>query len=871
MQGFPALFLSLLCFTAAISAAEQKGTAPSTVVSLKSRQPNWRPQIVQSYPNGNPERILFFDLNEREEKIPVKQQRFYNNGVLKNEMDLTIVQEDSPGFKEWKSAIVPQGISVSFFSNGKVEKIATYEHGLLHGELHINYPSGQLRGSAAFKDGQRHGPMISYHEDGSKAEEGTYKEGKLVGEFSRYTAKGVRTALIPYENGVPHGNALEWYDNGALKASRRYTNGLLHSDGQNPAVVIYAEDRTIQEAQDFKDGQPVGTHSKYHPNSKESYKVVYRKGQKQGKEQYFAEDGRLIGEGEYKEGQKIGKHWKNHANGKIAYLAIYDANGKLVEPIVEYSADGQKLAEYSLVDDARQGAFREWYPNAQIKTEFMYVNGKFEGKQQEFYLSGKPKMRANYKDGLQDGMYEEWYENGQPAIAYQLASGIKQGECKHWYENGQLALEEHYLNGMLNGARKEWHTNGVLKVEGNFAQGKRQDLHREWNEANELIFEARFDNDLPEGLVRTLYGKSRPKEFFEFVHGKQHGKSEEFYENGQRRSLAFYKEGQADGTVQTWYQDGTPWLVKNYRMGIPAGEQIEYFPKELSEDKKVQKVAKRYAYNEQGKLHGEQKTFYPNGVTQTVIAYDNGELQGVKALWDAEGNLVEESWYEKSKLDGRFYELTREGREIIYHYKNNKKEGPHAVFYAPHEFFGKVKALEVNFVDDKAEGELSEYNEAGTKIASTFFHQGLKDGPAKVFSPQGHLFMSVEFKNDKKNGSTLQYFPNGKIFKESVFVEDLKEGEERTCFENGKLVSVFKYTHGELDGLCSEWNAEGVLVFEGEYKQGKRHGKFNKFFDDGKPRMLQTFINDQLHGVKKAYDRQGVCVETRYENGKKVN
>src|ERR1700722_12353406 len=193
MQRITSIVLSsLLCFSAVLSAEEKKAEHSPTVISLQPRQPHWRPQIVQTYPNGNPERVLFFDLNAQEEKIPVKQQRFYNGGQLKNEMDLVVVQENSPGFQEWKSTTVPHGISVSFFSDGKVEKIATYEKGLLHGELHINYPSGHPRGKAAFKDGLRHGPMISYHEDGTKAEDGTYQEGKLVGEFSRYTPRSVR-------------------------------------------------------------------------------------------------------------------------------------------------------------------------------------------------------------------------------------------------------------------------------------------------------------------------------------------------------------------------------------------------------------------------------------------------------------------------------------------------------------------------------------------------------------------------------------------------------------------------------------------------------------------------------------------------------
>lgn len=62
-----------------------------------------------------------------------------------------------------------------------------------------------------------------------------------------------------------------------------------------------------------------------------------------------------------------------------------------------------------------------------------------------------------------------------------------------------------------------------------------------------------------------------------------------------------------------------------------------------------------------------------------------------------------------------------------------------------------------------------------------------------------------------------------------------------------------------------------MLIFEGEYKEGLRHGKFNKFYDNGEPRLLQTFAEDQLNGIKKSFDQDGKAVESRYDKGKKVS
>ena len=363
---------------------------------MRPREPHWQPKIIESYPQGQPANVIFYEENEK----PVKQVIFYPEGQIKIETDLTWVEKDSPGYQEWKTNAVPHGAYVSFYANGGVEKFAFYEHGILHGDAKAYYSDGKIQGIGTFVKGAKDGHIVAYHEDGTKAEESDYKNGKLVGDLIRYYPKDVRSALIPYEDGLPHGNALEWYPSGALKASYRYSHGLLNSEGKNPAVLIYNENREIAEVQDFKQGEPIGVHLKYHPNGKESYRMQYKNGQKHGKERFFSEDGKLIGEGEYNFGTKTGRHWKVHLNGKNAYLALYDDKGTLLQPIVEFYDNGQKSMEDFVNGDVKDKAYKEWYENGQIKIDYNYLNGQFEGDQKEYYASGQVKLMTIYKDGL---------------------------------------------------------------------------------------------------------------------------------------------------------------------------------------------------------------------------------------------------------------------------------------------------------------------------------------------------------------------------------------------------------------------------------------------------------------------------------------
>ena len=163
---------------------------------LKQRQPHWRPKIIESYPEGQPQRVLFYEQIGNANEAPVKQIVFYQNGQIMNEMDLIVVAEDCDAAKEWKSNIVPHGLSISYFASGQVEKAAFYDSGVPHGEMKMFYADGKLHGQCTFKKGERHGQMITYYEDGTKSEEVVFENGKIIGEQIKYHPKGSRAALI---------------------------------------------------------------------------------------------------------------------------------------------------------------------------------------------------------------------------------------------------------------------------------------------------------------------------------------------------------------------------------------------------------------------------------------------------------------------------------------------------------------------------------------------------------------------------------------------------------------------------------------------------------------------------------------------------
>lgn len=842
--------------------------------SLKQRQPHWRPHVIQTHVAGNPAQVEFREIGAEGAEIPVKQVFFFPSGQIQMEADLTVVPQDAAVVEQWKSTVVPHGMNVSYFSNGQVEKIAFYDRGVLHGPMKMFFENGQLRGECVFRQGERHGAMVAYYENGAKQEEGTFDSGKVVGDLVKYYPSGNRAALVPYAQGVPHGVAMQWYEGGALKSSLSYREGLLHSEGKSPAVVVYGEDRVIIEVQDFDQGQPIGMHVKYHPNGKEAYKVQYKAGKKQGKEQFFGAEGQLLGEGLYHQGTPQGDHERRTEGGVLVYSAHYRSDGTLTQPIQEFSPQGIKLAEYSIQDGVYDGPFLIWYEEGTPRTEYLYNKGRLEGEQREYYPNGALRLRARYHDHVRDGLFEEWYENGQPSLVCHLSHGEKDGVSEEWYESGTKKKEEFYVHDALDKTYREWFPNGALKITCDFSLGKKHGVYKEYDEAKALLVDARYDKDRPVGLMRTFYGKDQPKEIINFnSQGEKEGKSEEYHPNGQLKAVADYKADLLEGEVKMWFEDGSVSALKFFKKGKPIGEQKEYFSKDSVGDqgkKSPLQIARLFRYDDNGELEGEQRSFYPTGAVQTVVNYSHGQLHGLKAMWNDQGVLIEEATYDHDKLTGRFFEKIADGKEMIFHYKDNKKEGLHEVYYPSHDYFGKVKALEVNFVNDLAEGDAIEYNESGVKVAQTRYVHGKKEGEAHIFSPKGEVLAIISFHDDKRHGPSVQYYSQGKVFVEGHYVDDLKEGVEKTYYEDGRIAKEIPYHAGQIHGKYQEWNPQGALVFEGEYKEGKREGVFNKYYDNGNPWVLQSFHDDQLHGIKKSYDPEGKLTESRFDQGKKV-
>lgn len=124
-------------------------------------------------------------------------------------------------------------------------------------------------------------------------------------------------------------------------------------------------------------------------------------------------------------------------------------------------------------DSLKQGIWKEFWPNGDLRSEVFYKNNKKQGL--EILWFDEPdcvELEAYYKDGVLDG----------PSIYYSK-------KCKKEFF-------ETYRNGLKDGLELEYYSNGRVKAEGKFKKGNLDGYYKVFDKNGSFSFESRStDNE----------------------------------------------------------------------------------------------------------------------------------------------------------------------------------------------------------------------------------------------------------------------------------------------------------------------------------------------------------------------------------------
>jgi antitoxin component YwqK of YwqJK toxin-antitoxin module len=122
---------------------------------------------------------------------------------------------------------------------------------------------------------------------------------------------------------------------------------------------------------------------------------------------------------------------------------------------------------------------------------FTHANGKKEGFWRYFWPNGDLKYEVFYENGEKEGLEISYYDN-QDCLEYSNTyhKGVLDGPRVMFYANCNTKLEEFYSKGLKAGYERNFDINGLVTTEANFEKGELSGTYAHFDKKGNVTFES---------------------------------------------------------------------------------------------------------------------------------------------------------------------------------------------------------------------------------------------------------------------------------------------------------------------------------------------------------------------------------------------
>ena len=250
------------------------------------------------------------------------------------------------------------------------------------------YPDGKVSSEGQLVDGKPDGHWKTFYETGVLKSEGDRKQFRLDGTWSFFSPDGDLVSTIEYANGLKDGPLRKYASDGSLVSEEYFRDDLKHGE-----TTTY-----------FPDGQVESV-------------VMFKNGKEEGKGYVYAEGGRPI----------TISDWRGGVLQRRQELNRYDKSGLRQGPWQGYFSGGGLKWEGRFVDDKRQGIFKEYDKQGNLKDLAKYdqdqvlpdaAEARLLDIKNTYHANGTIASIGSYSgDGVKDGLFRNFDETGQPTEA----------------------------------------------------------------------------------------------------------------------------------------------------------------------------------------------------------------------------------------------------------------------------------------------------------------------------------------------------------------------------------------------------------------------------------------------------------------------
>lgn len=133
---------------------------------------------------------------------------------------------------------------------------------------------------------------------------------------------------------------------------------------------------------------------------------------------------------------------------------------------------GSTVEEGNYENGRKNGIWKTYYPNGNLKSEITYENSRTKGPYTLYYENGKVEEKGNWARTKNTGDFKRYHSNGKLAQDFTFTeTGKRSGKQTYYYANGNLRLEGNWVEGQENGEMREYYENGDLMEVKSFNDG----------------------------------------------------------------------------------------------------------------------------------------------------------------------------------------------------------------------------------------------------------------------------------------------------------------------------------------------------------------------------------------------------------------
>tara|TARA_B100001996_G_scaffold316125_1_gene259123 strand:+ start:34 stop:2778 length:2745 start_codon:yes stop_codon:yes gene_type:complete len=500
------------------------------------------------------------------------------------------------------------------------------------------------------------------------------------------------------------------------------------------------------------------------------------------------------------------------------------------------TVDSTKKTFSSFAKGRREGDWKTWHPNGQLKTHYTYIKDQIEGMYTYYDSVGTTIKTETYKKSILEGVVSVFNENGTLHITTEYKKGLKDGFQKEFIEGVVLIEQRTFKKDSLDGEWTSWHDNGTKKVVRVYKNGTPKGNWTFYDEKGAWMREEQYKKGLADGIW-TFYDREGFKVFHYYTLGELVAEyTEAKWPNGQIKEEppTFNKEGQLHGTRIGYWADGSTRYTMDYKKGKKDGDEIRYDSTgvlifEVRYDKGIRNGMekeyyangnpKRLAKYKDNKLNGKTELFDSLGVKTETIAYKDSLRNGKTTHWWPNGEAYQRFTYENDVLEGRFEEWDSLGTDIVKGSYTNGVRHKKWLYYDSEGRRDKFVFLDMDSII--TDYKFKYYPNWQLVEEPGFNDRGLYDGKWESFYIDGATSKKFSYAEGKRDKIWMAYYQDGRR-------------ENYTFYAQDSLVTDYDFTYYKNLQIKEEPNFN---------KEGLFDGKWEQFYEDGETKM--TFSYDQ--------------------------